>query len=362
MKIKLTEEAMHEQKPNDDIIAIKEALDSEDVDRAVLLRQLAHVRWEYNFVSENSQDHKYIKRNAKRLAHIDWEDVDSLITGQDSRLSSQMKLFKETIMKIKNFTVWNEIDKSCPKTIVVKYRYPDGKAGDINRGLALCYGTNQTEQLDALDWMVNIDPRKHYDIIDLMVNGQLGVINDPEENKRIQSEPAADFLIKYNNYAKLCSMTSSVISGEAITQGPYFSIASSIQSNYYHQLRDIRNQFYQELIVTTGTSSRWKSEQQVYSVTKYEFPDAIYQYHTPWLGLQSLDVFIPSLSIGIEYQGRQHYEPVDLFGGEENFKETVKRDNRKRRLCEDNGVKLIYWKYDEPINMELLKKKLSLDT
>ena len=53
-----------------------------------------------------------------------------------------------------------------------------------------------TEQLDALHWKVNIDPRKHYDIIDLMVNGQFGAINDPKESDRIQAEPAIIFLKK----------------------------------------------------------------------------------------------------------------------------------------------------------------------
>lgn len=339
------------------VITAKDGLDSVDIDRSLLLTRLGHVRWKYNYGSES--DYTYIKRNIKSLTHIDWEDVDRLINGEDIRLATQMKLFKEAITSIKEYAVWNRIDKSCPNTVEVKYKYPYGQSGDINRGLALCYGVDQTEQVDALYWKVLIDPRKHYDIIDLMVDGQLGVINDPEENKRIQEEPAVMFLKKYNNYAKLRFITSSVITGEAITKGPYFSIASQIYSTYHHQLKEKRGQFYQELILTTGTSSRWKSEQQVYAVTRYEFPDAIYQYHTPWLGLQSLDVFIPSLSVGIEYQGLQHYEPVEIFGGEVKFKEVVERDKRKKRLCKENGVELIYWKYDEPINSERLRIKLN---
>ena len=326
---------------------------------AKLIRRILTVGGNFKMPRDNA----YIKRNVKELAHIDWEDVDCLINGKDSRLASQMKMFKEAVTNIKKFTVWNKIDNSCPKAIEVRYKYPDGKAGDINRGLAICYGVEQPVQLDALHWKVDIDPRKHYDIIDLMVNGQFGVFDDPKENERIKTEPAVIFLIKYNNYAKLCFITNNVILGEPVTRVPYYSIASKVQTNYYHQLREARAQFYQELIVTTGTSSRWRSEQQVYTIARYEFPDAIYQYHTPWLGLQSLDVFIPSLSIGIEYQGRQHYEPVEIFGGEENYKATVQRDEKKRRLCEENGVKLIYWKYDEPINSEMFRIKIeSLDT
>ena len=56
----------------------------------------------------------------------------------------------------------------------------------------------------------------------------------------------------------------------------------------------------------------------------------------------------------IEYQGRQHYEPVDFAGkGEEwainNLKEIKKRDQVKRDYCLDNGISLIeipYWMKD----------------
>ena len=85
-----------------------------------------------------------------------------------------------------------------------------------------------------------------------------------------------------------------------------------------------------------------------------QYPDAIFQFHSDWLGLQSLDIFIPSLSIGIEYQGLQHYEPVPFFGGEEGLNNTQERDRKKRSLCEQNGVHIIYWRYDETITASRL--------
>ena len=50
----------------------------------------------------------------------------------------------------------------------------------------------------------------------------------------------------------------------------------------------------------------------------------------------------------MEYQGKQHSEPVEFFGGEEVFKETVKRDKKKKALCKKNNCELIYVhpKYD----------------
>jgi hypothetical protein len=88
------------------------------------------------------------------------------------------------------------------------------------------------------------------------------------------------------------------------------------------------------------------------------FEDAIYQYRFKELGLQSLDIFIPKLNIAFEYQGEQHYKPIDIFGGKEHFERQKKNDMIKRKICEDNNIILIEWKYDEPINKINLDRKL----
>lgn len=74
-----------------------------------------------------------------------------------------------------------------------------------------------------------------------------------------------------------------------------------------------------------------------------------------WLRPQRLDIFIPELNLGIEYQGEQHFRPVD-FGGKgkrvskKQFEDNKKRDLRKKELCVKNGLTLIELRYDE--NME----------
>lgn len=105
--------------------------------------------------------------------------------------------------------------------------------------------------------------------------------------------------------------------------------------------------------------NKWKSESSLFVTISKEYPDAIYQYHADWLGMQSLDIYVPSLNMGFEYQGEQHYRPVDFFGGEVAFRDLVLRDKRKAKLCAERGVKLVYWKYDEPITKSKLLKKIS---
>lgn len=43
----------------------------------------------------------------------------------------------------------------------------------------------------------------------------------------------------------------------------------------------------------------------------------------------------------IEYDGQQHFHPVDHFGGEKQFKIQQERDNYKNQWCKDNNIPLI---------------------
>lgn len=62
-----------------------------------------------------------------------------------------------------------------------------------------------------------------------------------------------------------------------------------------------------------------------------------------WLGNQSLDFYLPKYNVAIECQGRQHFQIVDIFGGEKAYLENIERDERKRVLCEKNGINLLYY-------------------
>ena len=53
------------------------------------------------------------------------------------------------------------------------------------------------------------------------------------------------------------------------------------------------------------------------------------------------DFFIPDQDILIEYQGGQHYYPIDYFGGEKNFKKQQRHDQMKREYAKDHNYNLI---------------------
>jgi hypothetical protein len=65
--------------------------------------------------------------------------------------------------------------------------------------------------------------------------------------------------------------------------------------------------------------------------------------HFDWLNKQELDIFIPKYNVAIECQGEHHFKPIKLYGGDEEFEKIKRLDEQKRKLCEENGVKLLYY-------------------
>lgn len=56
----------------------------------------------------------------------------------------------------------------------------------------------------------------------------------------------------------------------------------------------------------------------------------------------------------IEYNGRQHYEPVKQFGGIEEFERQQRSDNLKRKYAQDNRIKLIEISYKQKEYIETI--------
>lgn len=55
----------------------------------------------------------------------------------------------------------------------------------------------------------------------------------------------------------------------------------------------------------------------------------------------------------VEYQGEQHFEIVDFFGGEKKFERQQMNDEMKRSYCKNKGIPLIEIPYWENIDKYL---------
>lgn len=130
-------------------------------------------------------------------------------------------------------------------------------------------------------------------------------------------------------------------------------------TDHLFKMKLLYNDIFDRLVTNHIIIPKWKSEYSLYELVKKKYSDAIYQYRAQWLGQQSLDIFIPELLTAIEYQGIQHFKPIDIFGGKEHFERQQKLDEQKRMLCKSNNIRLIEWRCDEPISSLVLKSKLS---
>ena len=72
-----------------------------------------------------------------------------------------------------------------------------------------------------------------------------------------------------------------------------------------------------------------------------------------------VDFFLPDLNTIIEFNGDQHYRPVEMWGGKEQFEKQQRRDNAVRSYCEDHNITLIEIPYKDMANIEkILSKEL----
>jgi len=118
-----------------------------------------------------------------------------------------------------------------------------------------------------------------------------------------------------------------------------------VPHNLYNEFIDTFRNPENEIRVELGLpkiGEGWVSETKLFYLIKERFfGHRVIQHGKPrWLGKQHLDIYLPEFNIGIEYQGEQHTISVEIFGGSEGLKNNIQRDLKKKKLCQENGLKL----------------------
>lgn len=168
----------------------------------------------------------------------------------------------------------------------------------------------------------------------------------PDEVFSLLNGSEKDFLSTYNGLSEI----------ELI-------MAKAHDSHFQKCSRKIRKIIENEVRVKFGfkkVGEAWATETLLYQLVCQIFPkEKVYRHYRPeYLEYLELDVFIPRLKIGIEYQGIQHFKPIDHWGGKESLARVIERDKKKKKLCLKNGVKLIYFYYYEELRRELVEEKI----
>ncbi len=104
----------------------------------------------------------------------------------------------------------------------------------------------------------------------------------------------------------------------------------------------------------------WENEKRMIEIITSLYPNEKIEKHNRTVldGLE-IDCYIPSLKLGFEYNGLQHYEHVKIFNKTvKDFEAQKERDIEKRRRAEKKQIKIITIRYDEEVTEETIQNKL----
>ena len=109
-----------------------------------------------------------------------------------------------------------------------------------------------------------------------------------------------------------------------------------------------------------GDKVVWKNQLLLVNTVKELFPNHLVLTNSRgYLDGLEIDCYIPDLRLGFEYNGKQHYELVDVFHkNEDDLEDIKKRDKLKNRLAKERNITLITIDYMEDVSKELVIEKL----
>lgn len=90
-------------------------------------------------------------------------------------------------------------------------------------------------------------------------------------------------------------------------------------------------------------------------ITQHKFKDCRFKRHLKF------DFYLPEYNICIEYDGIQHHQPVDVFGGDAEYHRVIKYDTIKTKYCQENNIRLIRINYTDFNKIEeILRRELNI--
>lgn len=135
---------------------------------------------------------------------------------------------------------------------------------------------------------------------------------------------------------------------------------------YYLNMSDIseylgvENAFLNNKRHSTGSNVLYKT-----LVDQFGEEDIIEEFNSEWLinnqtgNRMYVDFYIKSLNVAVEYDGEQHFKYIPfIHRNYKNFFNQVCRDRLKDKQLAEHGIKIIRFKYDEPLSRSYIVNKI----
>jgi very-short-patch-repair endonuclease len=88
----------------------------------------------------------------------------------------------------------------------------------------------------------------------------------------------------------------------------------------------------------------------IYFIKEHKFDECFYKKNL------SFDFYLPEHNTCVEFDGKQHFKPINFFGGVKKFNNIKIRDAIKDKFCLDNNIKIIRIPYNKYTEIEKILK------
>lgn len=235
----------------------------------------------------------------------------------------------------------------------------DSKGNLIKFKNKLCHRCNlSTPTLTYCDKMYGGNFKQYYGRYINQTSLRLGI----RDNVYLKEYSPDDLIIQLNELSSKCEQRNLIAEKYRNETNFDFSELNALDKEFSKLQRIIQNKI--ENITREEFGFRKIGEGNVSETILIKIIERIHPnkqiliHHRPfWLEGLELDIFIPELKLGIEYQGQQHFYPIKAWGGEHALKLIRERDARKKEICKKQGVRLVEIDYTEPLQEKYIKEK-----
>ena len=106
--------------------------------------------------------------------------------------------------------------------------------------------------------------------------------------------------------------------------------------------------------MSKGAQELLKLVQEIYPNQKIEL-----EHNVADRGSLFVDIFLPRMNIGFEFDGEQHFQYIEHFHGDRRgFLRAQRRDAEKDEACREKGIILIRVAYNEPMTRDHVMAKI----
>ena len=95
---------------------------------------------------------------------------------------------------------------------------------------------------------------------------------------------------------------------------------------------------------------KFLDEKNIHYVTEHKFEGCVSDKNY----YLKFDIFIQEMNLCIEYDGEQHFRPVEIWGGMDSYIKLKNRDSIKDEYCKKNNINLCRISYRDNIEDKLL--------